>query len=42
MARTAQISKDKEQSIITLGHEGQSIWKFKTKGSYFEESRRRI
>ena len=25
MARTAQISKEKQQSIITLGHEGQSI-----------------
>ena len=27
MARTAQISKEKRQSIITLRHEGQSIWK---------------
>ena len=27
MTRTAQISKDKQQSIITLRHEGQSIWK---------------
>ena len=26
MARTAQISKEKQQSIITLRHEGQSIW----------------
>ena len=26
MARTAQISKEKWQSIITLRHEGQSIW----------------
>jgi transposase len=25
MARTAQISKEKRQSIITLRHEGQSI-----------------
>jgi predicted transcriptional regulator len=25
MARTAQISKEKQQSIITLRHEGQSI-----------------
>ena len=27
MTRTAQISKEKQQSIITLRHEGQSIWK---------------
>jgi hypothetical protein len=27
MARTAQISKEKQQSIITLRHEGQSIGK---------------
>ena len=27
IARTAQIRKEKRQSIITLGHEGQSIWK---------------
>jgi transposase-like protein len=27
MARTAQISKEKRQSIITLRHEGQSLWK---------------
>jgi transposase len=27
MARTAQISKDKQQSIITLRHEGQSMRK---------------
>ena len=27
MARTAQISKGKRQSSITLRHEGQSIWK---------------
>ena len=27
MARTAQISKDKQQSVITLRHEGQSIRK---------------
>ena len=27
MARTAQIRKEKRQSIITLRHEGQSIWK---------------
>ena len=27
MARTAQISKEKQQSIITLRHEGQSIRK---------------
>jgi transposase-like protein len=27
MARTALISKEKRQSIITLRHEGQSIWK---------------
>jgi transposase-like protein len=27
MARTAQISKEKQESIITLRHEGQSIWK---------------
>ena len=27
LARTAQISKEKQQSIITLWHEGQSIWK---------------
>ena len=27
MARTAQISKEKWQSTITLRHEGQSIWK---------------
>ena len=27
MARTAQISKEKQQSIITLRHEGQSILK---------------
>ena len=27
MARTAQISKEKQQSIITLKHEGQSMWK---------------
>jgi transposase-like protein len=27
MARTAQITKKKQQSIITLRHEGQSIWK---------------
>ena len=27
MARTAQISKEKRQYIITLRHEGQSIWK---------------
>ena len=27
MARTAQISKEKRQSINTLRHEGQSIWK---------------
>ena len=27
MARTAQLSKEKLQSIITLSHEGQSIWK---------------
>ena len=27
MARTAQISKEKQQSIITLKHEGQSIRK---------------
>ena len=27
MARTAQISKEKRQSIFTLRHEGQSIWK---------------
>ena len=26
MARTAQIRKEKRQSIITLRHEGQSIW----------------
>jgi hypothetical protein len=26
MARTAQISKDKRQSIIISRHEGQSIW----------------
>ena len=26
MERTAQISKEKGQSIITLRHEGQSIW----------------
>jgi hypothetical protein len=26
MVRTAQISKEKQQSIITLRHEGQSIW----------------
>ena len=26
MAKTAQISKEKQQSIITLRHEGQSIW----------------
>ena len=28
-ARTAQISKDKQQSVITLRHEGQSIRKLK-------------
>jgi hypothetical protein len=28
MARTAQISKEKRQSIITLTHEGQSIRNF--------------
>ena len=27
MARSAQISKEKRQSITTLKHEGQSIWK---------------
>jgi transposase len=27
MARTAKISKEKRKSIITLRHEGQSIWK---------------
>jgi transcriptional regulator len=27
MARTAQISKEKQQSIITLRHQGQSIQK---------------
>jgi transposase len=27
MAKTAQISKEKRQSIITLKHECQSIWK---------------
>ena len=27
MIRTAQISKEKQQSIITLRHEGQSTWK---------------
>ena len=27
MARTAQVSKEKQQSIITLRHEGQSIRK---------------
>jgi transposase len=27
MARTAQISKEKRQFIITLRHEGQSIWR---------------
>jgi hypothetical protein len=27
MARTTQISKEKQQSIIILRHEGQSIWK---------------
>jgi transposase len=26
MARTAQISKEKRQSIITLSREGQSMW----------------
>ena len=26
LARTAQIRKEKQQSIITLRHEGQSIW----------------
>jgi transposase len=26
MARTAQISKEKQQSIINLGHERQSMW----------------
>jgi transposase-like protein len=26
MARTAEISKEKQQSILTLRHEGQSIW----------------
>ena len=30
MARTAQISKEKRQSIITLRHEGQSIRKIST------------
>jgi hypothetical protein len=28
MERTAQISKEKRQSITTLRHEGQSIWNF--------------
>ena len=27
MARTTQLSKENQQSIITLRHEGQSIWK---------------
>jgi hypothetical protein len=27
MARTAQIRKEKRQTIITLRYEGQSIWK---------------
>jgi hypothetical protein len=27
MARTAQKAEEKRQSIITLRHEGQSIWK---------------
>jgi K+/H+ antiporter YhaU regulatory subunit KhtT len=27
MARTAQLSKEKRHSLITLRHEGQSIWK---------------
>ena len=27
MARTAQISKEKRQSIITLKHESESMWK---------------
>ena len=27
LSRTAQISKEKQQSIITLRHAGQSIWK---------------
>ena len=27
MARTAQISKEKQQAIITLRPEGQSMWK---------------
>jgi transposase-like protein len=26
MVRTAQISKEKKRSIITLSHAGQSIW----------------
>jgi hypothetical protein len=33
MARTAQISKEKQQSIITSRHEGQSIWNISLKVS---------
>ena len=38
MARTAQISKEKRQSIITLGHLGQSIRKMSTTSSAVAKS----
>jgi transposase-like protein len=46
MSRTAQISKEKRQSIITLRHEGQSIWKMsktlKVSSSAVEETIKRF
>jgi hypothetical protein len=42
MARTAQISKQKRQSIITLRHEGQYIQKIKNFESFFKCRRKRI
>ena len=37
MTRTAQISKEKRQSIVTLGHEGQSMRKIsRTVGKTFQ------
>ena len=43
MARTAQISKGKQQSIITLRHEGQSIREhFKNFKSFFKCSHQNI
>ena len=38
MTRTAQISREKWQSIITLRHEGQSIWKMSKSSKRYNET----